>query len=283
MQLQRYSDGPSFLEAAADYLYHDEVINGVLIGVADRTHEHTAAGYTPYLATITQSGQFHLVAVMTPPHRLLLNAESVHQSEALGALVEDLRGDRRTVPGVTGPVQVAEAFASSWRQAETFAVERSMEMMVFELRNVMQPEAVSGEPRLAEDSDLDLLSEWIDSFNREVRQNPRPDRNELRRSVVRRIERQELLLWEDGGRPVSLAGRSRPSPRGAAIDIVRTPAEFRRQGYASACVAELSQRILDEGKQFVTLFTDVANPTPNHIYQQIGYQPRGEFVQLDFV
>ena len=113
MELQRYSDGPSFLEAAADYLYHDEVINGVLIGVADRTHEHTAAGYTPYLATITQSGQLHLVAVMTPPHRLLLNAESVHQSEVLGALVEDLRGDRRTVTGVTGPVQVAEAFASS--------------------------------------------------------------------------------------------------------------------------------------------------------------------------
>lgn len=50
--------------------------------------------------------------------------------------------------------------------------------------------------------------------------------------------------------------------------------------YASACVAALSQLILDEGKEFCTLFTDLANPTSNHIYQQIGYRPVCDFAEF---
>lgn len=38
-------------------------------------------------------------------------------------------------------------------------------------------------------------------------------------------------------------------------------------------VAALSQRLLDEGHHCTFLFTDLANPTSNHIYQQVGYEP----------
>ncbi len=31
--------------------------------------------------------------------------------------------------------------------------------------------------------------------------------------------------------------------------------------------------MLDEGRSFCFLFTDVDNPTSNNIYQQIGYRP----------
>ncbi len=49
--------------------------------------------------------------------------------------------------------------------------------------------------------------------------------------------------------------------------------KYRRQGYASSCVAALSQTLLDQGRKYCFLFTDLANPTSNHIYQAIGYQP----------
>ena len=49
--------------------------------------------------------------------------------------------------------------------------------------------------------------------------------------------------------------------------------EFRGRGYASNCVAALTQKMLDQGRKFCFLYTDLSNPTSNKIYQQIGYRP----------
>ena len=57
------------------------------------------------------------------------------------------------------------------------------------------------------------------------------------------------------------------------VGPVYTPPAERRRGYAGALVAALSQQLLDTGREFCFLFTDQANPTSNHIYQQIGYAP----------
>lgn len=54
---------------------------------------------------------------------------------------------------------------------------------------------------------------------------------------------------------------------------VYTPPELRGRGYASACVAAVTQAQFDRGRRFCFLFTDLANPTPNEIYQAIGYEP----------
>ncbi|MGB1286752.1 MAG: GNAT family N-acetyltransferase, partial [Aggregatilineales bacterium] len=53
---------------------------------------------------------------------------------------------------------------------------------------------------------------------------------------------------------------------------VYTPPEYRKNGYASAVTAAISQEILNSGRQFCFLFTDMNNPTSNHIYQMIGYE-----------
>ncbi len=66
------------------------------------------------------------------------------------------------------------------------------------------------------------------------------------------------------------------------IGPVYTPPEQRGHGYASALVAGVSQWLLDAGNQFCFLFTDLRNPTSNHIYQVIGYQPVGDFTEYSF-
>jgi predicted GNAT family acetyltransferase len=48
---------------------------------------------------------------------------------------------------------------------------------------------------------------------------------------------------------------------------------LRRRGYATACVAALTQRMLDGGKKCCCLYTDLANPAAYSIYQEIGYRP----------
>jgi uncharacterized protein len=54
---------------------------------------------------------------------------------------------------------------------------------------------------------------------------------------------------------------------------VYTPPHTRKRGYGTAMTAAVSRHILQVGRTSVFLFTDLANPTSNHIYQQVGYQP----------
>jgi hypothetical protein len=81
-----------------------------------------------------------------------------------------------------------------------------------------------------------------------------------------------LYVWDDDG-PVSMCGVGGPTPNGVRIGPVYTPPGLRRRGYASACVAAASQAQLDAGRQFCFLFADIANPTSNHVYLKIGYEP----------
>jgi hypothetical protein len=63
---------------------------------------------------------------------------------------------------------------------------------------------------------------------------------------------------------------------------VYTPREHRRRGYATALVAEQSSWLLQSGHRACFLFTDLANPTSNAIYERIGYRRVGEASQFTF-
>ncbi len=65
------------------------------------------------------------------------------------------------------------------------------------------------------------------------------------------------------------------SPVAGVVRImsVYTPPEHRRRGYASACVAAVSTWARAQGVDTCVLYTDLANPTSNKIYQAIGYRP----------
>ena len=57
------------------------------------------------------------------------------------------------------------------------------------------------------------------------------------------------------------------------INLVYTPPEERRRGYATALVGTLSRMLLGQGRSFCALYTDLANETSNSVYRRIGYKP----------
>lgn len=79
-----------------------------------------------------------------------------------------------------------------------------------------------------------------------------------------------------------MAGVVAHTPHGARIGYVYTPPEWRGRGYASACVAGLSQRVLDSGRRFCFLYTDLSNPTSNALYQRIGYEHVCNVIDYEF-
>ncbi len=91
-----------------------------------------------------------------------------------------------------------------------------------------------------------------------------------------------MRLWIDDGVPVSMTGFGAATPNGQRVGPVYTPPDRRGRGYASNLVAQGSQAALDAGRRFLFLFTDLANPTSNKIYQAIGYEPVTDIDRYSF-
>jgi hypothetical protein len=144
------------------------------------------------------------------------------------------------------------------------------------LTAVRPPRPVAGRSRIAAFEDRDLLLAWVEAFKQEAlgAADPADVVADVDRWIARRGK--AVHLWEDG-EIVSLCGVGGPTPNGIRIGPVYTPPGLRGRGYASALVAAVSQAELDAGRTFVFLFTDLANPTSNHIYQEIGYEPVRDF------
>lgn len=147
---------------------------------------------------------------------------------------------------------------------------------VYELTAVTSQPFVPGRSRQATMDDLPLTTRWVYDFCVDVGQEML-GMKEAHEAAQQAIARGELLLWEDAGQTVSMAAVARPGRRGICISKVYTPPGLRCRGYASACVAALSQRQLDGGWEACWLFTNLANPTSNSIYQKIGYRPMADW------
>jgi len=127
-----------------------------------------------------------------------------------------------------------------------------------------------GRLRPATRDDEPLLSEWCVQFCLDARIADETVYFTAR--LPNKIADGSLLIWEDR-QAVTMAGIERETAHGIAVSWVFTPAHLRRRGYATSCVATLTQRMLDAGKKFCCLYTDLAKPTSNSIYQKLGYRP----------
>ncbi len=279
LTLQTYTNAAAVSGTDSPTFRADEVRHGLIYGIAERLRtnpEHFQAA--PYLATVHDDDHLAAAALMTPPHNLLVVANDAEPAAAFTLIAQNLVADGWQPPGVNGVSAWSHAFAAIWQELTGATPTLRMELRVFELRQVYPPAGVAGCMRPAADADLELVLAWYTDFQLDAHVNDPPPRAE---AILRRIHEQSIFLWEDG-EPVSLAAAGRRTQNGVSIGPVFTPPARRGRGYASACVAALSQRLLDEGAAFCTLFTDLGNPTSNKIYQQVGYRPVCDFSEMRF-
>jgi predicted GNAT family acetyltransferase len=281
MQLTTYERAEQFLSKAQAEMEKQEVRNSLPLGIALNLQKQSDY-YTrqrPYLATVEDGTKLVAAAVMTPPHNLLVASDYPEEHEAFTLLAQDLHTNGWPMPGVLGAAEVALSFAQIWQQLTGQAYREDIRERVFELTQVIPPRPGPGHLRAATLADTELVLEWTLAFMKEAVPNePKGDPEERRQSWTRRIEHGSIYLWElEDGKIVSLAATTRPVTKVISIGPVYTPPEQRGKGYASRCVAALSQLMLDSGWERCSLFTDLANPTSNSIYQQIGYQPVCDF------
>jgi predicted GNAT family acetyltransferase len=278
MNLSIYPTASDFLAATHSALEAQESANNLMYGLALRLDNHPERiKAAPYFAVVHEGEGLLVAALMTPPFNLVvLSCDPTGGQPAFNLVVRDLLANGVPVPGVIGPTTAALAFARAWQAATAQDFSLVFHERVYELRAVSESPHPGGWMRPALPGDLDLCARWLVAFQEEAVPLERQSLAEAHEGMSQRIADWDIYLWEDGV-PVALAGRTRPTPHGWTIGPVYTPPEQRRKGYATALTAELSQLILDAGKQFVTLFTDLANPTSNSIYQKIGFRPVCDF------
>jgi predicted GNAT family acetyltransferase len=263
-------DLTEYADRVTPWLLRDPVANNVAYTLI----EQRLSGAVPtepdalWIRVLSERDEVVGVALRTPPFGLLLTRVP---DEAVDLLIAEIQRLGIGLPSVNGPSEVASAFAA--RYAPLIGADREPQYSrLYRLDRVDPPQGVPGNIRAATEADRDVLVAWTDEFFAEA--DPHAPRQAAVQQIDARLGKPDLLwLWEDGGAPVSMAWLGVPAAGVVRVSGVYTPPDLRGRGYASACVAAVSQGALDRGAVACMLYTDLANPTSNSIYQKLGYHP----------
>ena len=214
----------------------------------------------------------------TPPFPVVLTAVALEAAAELSAVTMAAR----PLAGVNAYPEVAAAFADGWRhgnqvgRADVYRRQR-----LYRLAQLVWPDpAPGGTARIARDGDVPLTAGWFAAFADEVDDMGKGEDQSA--AAREKISHGGVTCGRTDGQPVSIACNTVQVGGMVRIGPVYTPPQARGHGYASAATAALSRRLLEAGAEEVVLFTDLANPVPNSIYQRIGYRPVEDRVVLAF-
>ncbi len=269
MDLSQFTEVDDFLDVAGGFLAAREAEHNLIFGITANLRDAPEA-YTgaPYLAAVRDGDRVVAAAIQTPPFRVVLS--EIDDPAAIDLLAADLVD--RDLPGVTGPVAVARAFVEARGRARRSS-SGPRDLGVHLSADGRPPSAAGrwrarGSPRLtiATCSSSGSGGSCARRWTRTTRPRSPP--------------------MSTAGSP-AVAGRS-TSGRTARPCRCAGSAARRRMGSASGrstrrrTCAVAATRVRwwrpsarpssTPAGRFVFLFTDLANPTANHIYQAIGYE-----------
>ncbi|MFF9840756.1 GNAT family N-acetyltransferase [Streptomyces sp. NPDC020422] len=213
--------------------------------------------------------------LVSPPGVPLLGTMPDVAARELPGLLADL--PEGVVSGVRGETATVEAFA----EADGRPFVRTRGMRLYRLGGALTPPhpAPPGRARVAGPKDVPLAVAWMREFARDIGEDPDAD---YTANIEGRVADARLRLWEVAGRPVAMASVSRVVAGQARVSPVYTPPADRARGYGGAVTCAVSRAALDAGARQVLLFTDLANPTSNALYQRLGYRPLGDHCAVEF-
>jgi predicted GNAT family acetyltransferase len=280
VRVERHADAESFLADAGEFLLAREAEHNLILGLTSRLRvDPRTYGQDPYFAVAREGGEVVAAAMRTPPHNLILS--EVDDGAALEPLAADANDVFESLTGVVGPKGPVARMAQIWEARSGQATHLMLCQRSYCAEQALEPEGVPGTMRPYEERDRKLVLAWMDAFVEEALPEPPPE------DSARWLERRAAdpnsgtMIWEDGEQ-VSMGGYGGLTPNGIRVGPIYTPPELRRRGYATALTAAMTRMLLEGGRRFCFLFTDLANPTSNSIYQRIGYRPVTDIDQWSF-
>ncbi|WP_299723784.1 GNAT family N-acetyltransferase [uncultured Tateyamaria sp.] len=240
--------------------------NLAAFGTDNRDHRHGTTYFVPEGTEITG------VFAISNGGYLLAQAPDA-PPEAWAAFAALIKG--RTVAGMTGrPVQVAQCLKATGLLLGPWMVLADEPLYQLELSALPD---LPADVRTPEPRDLALLENWYATYALDTGQSLAEDgpSEQARARAAAAIDSPDVVILEDAGTPVAMAGINARLPDTVQLGGVFTPDGMRGNGYARRAVAGLLRRCAAQGVTQSVLFAN--NAAAAHAYEALGFQHVGEY------
>jgi GNAT superfamily N-acetyltransferase len=248
-----------FVEFHRPALERDEVKYNLILGLLGRVLDTAQSDVR--LWTIGAPGE---CAMQTPGYPLILGRLTAAQCKTFAEATLSL-----DYPGVVGLDPIAPLFVERANELGVKFGETIPQTIQALHDRPIYPDVV-GSARSVGSGDIELFSQWLMAFFREVvPHEPVPPRDRVEAVAAAG----NYKFWIVDGAPVAMAGIVRRSRHAAAIAGVYTPPALRNRGYGGAATAAAAAAVFAEGRTAACLYTDLRNPASNRCYAKIGFKP----------
>lgn len=275
MKVRELPDVATLWLATEAYLSSDPANNTHQLSAAKRIMDLGARHGERFFVVYADDTESELVASAIRVDTKALFLAMMPRDAAIALALYLCANDVR-LSGVIGRRDVLPAFTDAFAQRFSTHVD----LMLYRLMKTPDYGRAIGHARVATVDDLGLLIDWYRAFEIEVGGITMPTPIEER--VAIRIKNQQLILWMDEGKAVSMAGVNPLPAASARIGPVYTPPALRGRGYAQAVTAAASEHVQRDQPRTVFLFTDAMYPASNKSYQRIGFVHLADHAHLLF-
>lgn len=284
MKVEFYEDINEFTDLVFPFLLKNEAENNLLFMILNSIKEnlYRYGDYKPSLISVTDNDAIKLVSIRTPPYSQLISY--TEDLKTIDELVNKLIEENVDLPGFLGFKQGAERFVKLWCKKKGLKPHLARNERGYKLIEVAEETIGNKTFIVGTELSQSIILKWAEEMVLEAGLETEADQiNRTLNQIEQDIKDQKMFLLLDNNEPVSMARKAGKTPNGSLINLVYTHPHLRRNGYATECVAKLSKRLLEEGNKICFLFTDLANPISNSIYQKIGYHPVIDLDQYKFL
>jgi predicted GNAT family acetyltransferase len=271
-----YLTPKSFLEDTEAFLLKREIENNLILGLCKGFKKMDQEQEGCVFISLKEEGDIKAASIKTAAKAIV--AGNANESKYMQGLAEYFCKENIGIKGVFGEPEQTEAFSRFYGKKPIV----EMTLIVHQLKSVNKIPLSPGKFEIASIEDANEIASRSMVFEEDKNPALRKTKEQLLKITERKITDGDIFKWTDQGDMVSIAAINRRTKNVGIIGLVHTPEEKRGRGYASSIVRTLSEYILENGYTYCGLFTDKANPTSNHIYKNIGYEPLGEFVDIGY-
>lgn len=278
LKIKVYAQPAEFAAEVCPKLENDRAMNNLMIGLAGRFANISSKGCLRQ-AVAWRDDEFAGAAMLSSPNPetgnfIVTTADAAVREALADDVLKAIRSEGLVFTGVVGEEATVQSYRELFEK-EGYKETGAMGQGTYRCQKVEMP--TPAEPlsvRLATEADTDFVTDWFEMYILEALGVEKGAKGyEAREMAERRIsEGHQWLAARQDGEVVAMAGSSRVTADTACVNGVFTPKAHRRKGFGSTITAVVTQEFLASGKDEVHLYTDLANPTSNKIYQNIGYE-----------
>jgi uncharacterized protein len=259
------------LSKVENFLLNEEHLNNLMLGILYRLRDSNQRSNDLYLVIENENEQ--LVMLIAGLY-LILYANTTNIAIFENAVLY-LEHHKIEYPGIIGPNSICEIYGKAFQNMTKKSLKVEMKQRIFVCNKTNPVDNGIGEITLASPIHQERLLPWMIDFLKTTNEDASIEAAQKR--LLELINNKGLYVLEVEKQIVSLAATIRPFRSTISIGYVYTPSQLRNQGYATRMVKCLTDLALEK-YDFCSLYTDLANPTSNSIYQKIGYQPIGDSI-----